>query len=127
MFRRDPHRPFPIRWADDRYRLDLPGNPVRKRRLPVLLPFSAIYSGPATCEFRAMQELVRTNDAVLISFIEALMRDAGIAYVVADQNMSVLDGSLGILPRRIMVEKDRIGRARTILADAGIGHEIETR
>ena len=74
-----------------------------------------------------MQELVRTNDAVLISFIEALMRDAGIAYVVADQNMSVLDGSLGILPRRIMVEKDRIGRARTILADAGIGHEIETR
>ena len=55
-----------------------------------------------------MKELVRTNDAVIISFVEALMRDAGIAYFVADQNMSVLDGSLGILPRRIMVDADEI-------------------
>jgi hypothetical protein len=72
-----------------------------------------------------MQELVRTNDAVVISFVEALMRDAGIAYLVADQNMSVLDGSLGILPRRILVDEDQIERARTILADAGIGNEIK--
>ena len=74
-----------------------------------------------------MIELVRTNDAVLISFIEALMRDAGIAYFVADQNMSVLDGSVGILPRRIMVDEDEIATARKILADAGIGNEIEKR
>ena len=72
-----------------------------------------------------MKELIRTNDAVVISFVEALMRDAGIGYFVADQNMSVLDGSLGILPRRIMVDADEIGRARTILADAGIGNEIK--
>jgi hypothetical protein len=72
-----------------------------------------------------MQELVRTNDAVLISFVEALMRDAGIAYLVADQNMSVLDGSLGILPRRILVDADEIERARQILADAGIANEIK--
>ena len=69
-----------------------------------------------------MIELVRTNDAVLISFIEALMRDAGIGYLVADQNMSVLDGSLGVLPRRIMIDA-----ARRILSDAGIGNEIEKR
>ena len=74
-----------------------------------------------------MKELVRTNDAVLISFVEALMRDAGIACLVADQNMSVLDGSLGILPRRIMVDADEIERAKKILADAGIGNEIEQR
>jgi hypothetical protein len=74
-----------------------------------------------------MIELVRTNDAVLISFIEALMRDAGIGCFVADQNMSVLDGSLGILPRRIMVEEDAVEQARKILADAGIGNEIKTR
>lgn len=86
-----------------------------------------LYSGRATCEFRRMKELVRTNDAVLISFIEALMRDAGIAYLVADQNMSVLDGSLGILPRRVLVDEDEIVRARSILADAGIGNEIEKR
>lgn len=74
-----------------------------------------------------MKELVRTNDAVLISFIEALMRDAGIDFFVADQNMSILDGSLGILPRRILVDEDAISRARSILDDAGIGHEIEKR
>jgi Putative prokaryotic signal transducing protein len=74
-----------------------------------------------------MKELVRTNDAVLISFVEALMRDAGIGYLVADQNMSVLDGSLGILPRRIMVEAEEIERAKKILADAGIGNEIKSR
>ena len=72
-----------------------------------------------------MIELIRTNDAVIISFVESLMRNAGIGCFVADQNMSVLDGSLGILPRRIMVDADEIDRARTILADAGIGNEIK--
>ncbi len=47
-----------------------------------------------------MKELLRTNDAVVISFVESLLRDAGIGCLVADQNMSVLDGSIGILPRR---------------------------
>lgn len=71
-----------------------------------------------------MIELVRTNDAVVISFIESLMRDAGIPILIADQNMSILDGSLGILPRRILVDADDAARARRILADAGIAHEI---
>ncbi|MET3660607.1 DUF2007 domain-containing protein [Aquamicrobium ahrensii] len=71
-----------------------------------------------------MIELVRTNDAVVISFVEALMRDAGIACIVADQNMSVMDGSLGILPRRILVDAEQAETARRILADAGIGNEI---
>jgi len=71
-----------------------------------------------------MIELVRTNDAVVISFVEALMRDAGIACMVADQNMSVMDGSLGILPRRILVDSEQANEARRILADAGIAHEI---
>ena len=72
-----------------------------------------------------MIELIRTNDAVLISFVEALMRDAGIGCFVADQNMSVIEGSLGILPRRIMVDADDEARARRLLADAGIAHETE--
>ncbi|MET3793042.1 DUF2007 domain-containing protein [Aquamicrobium terrae] len=71
-----------------------------------------------------MIELVRTNDAVVISFIEALMRDAGIAYLVADQNMSIVDGSLGILPRRILVDAEQADAARKILVDAGIANEI---
>jgi hypothetical protein len=72
-----------------------------------------------------MIELIRTNDAVLISFVEALMRDAGIECLVADQNMSVLDGSIGVLPRRIMVAEDDAREARKILVDAGVAHEMK--
>lgn len=71
-----------------------------------------------------MKELLRTNDAVVISFVESLLKDAGIGCLVADQNMSVLDGSIGILPRRIMVLEDDMPTARRILADAGIANEI---
>ncbi len=71
-----------------------------------------------------MKELIRTNDAVVISFVESLLKDAGIESLVADQNMSVLDGSIGILPRRILVLEDDLEEARRILADAGIAKEI---
>lgn len=71
-----------------------------------------------------MIELIRTNDAVVISFVEALLRDAGIAFMVADSNMSILDGSIGILPRRVLVEADGADAARRLLVDAGIAHEI---
>ncbi|WP_187969941.1 DUF2007 domain-containing protein [Aquibium microcysteis] len=71
-----------------------------------------------------MIELVRTNDPVTISFIEALLRDAGIAHFVADQNMSILEGSLGVLPRRVMVLEDDADRARRLLTDAGFGGEM---
>jgi hypothetical protein len=71
-----------------------------------------------------MVELLRTNDAVIISFVEALLRDAGIVCFVADRNMSILDGSIGILPRRVMVGEDDLTEARRILTDAGIAKEL---
>ncbi|QDZ00462.1 DUF2007 domain-containing protein [Nitratireductor mangrovi] len=71
-----------------------------------------------------MIELVRTNDPVVISFIEALLRDARIEFFVADQNMSIVEGSLGVLPRRVMVASDEIERAKRLLVDAGIKDEI---
>lgn len=74
-----------------------------------------------------MIELVRTNDIVLISFIEALLRDAGITHFVADQNMSIVEGSIGILQRRIMVDSEQLDRARALLADAGVADEIRDR
>jgi len=73
-----------------------------------------------------MREIVRTNDAVLITAIEALLKGAGIPHMVLDQNMSVLDGSIGMLPRRIVVENDHVARARRLLTDAGLGHELRS-
>lgn len=71
-----------------------------------------------------MQEIVRTNDAVLISAVEALLRGAGIHHLVLDRNMSVIEGSLGILPRRVLVAEADERRARELLRDAGLGHEL---
>jgi hypothetical protein len=69
-------------------------------------------------------ELVRTNDAVLVSAVAALLNAAYIPHVVFDQNMSVLEGSIGILPRRILVSQCCIDDARELLQDAGLGHEL---
>ncbi|MFY9692788.1 MAG: DUF2007 domain-containing protein [Xanthobacteraceae bacterium] len=71
-----------------------------------------------------MRELVRTNDAVLISAIEALLNGADIEHMVVDQNMSVLEGSIGIFPRRILVGEDQVQSARRLLQDAGFGNEL---
>jgi hypothetical protein len=71
-----------------------------------------------------VRELVRTNDAVLVTAIEALLNGAGIGHVVLDQNMSVLEGSLGILPRRILVADDDVRAARQVMTDAGLAHEL---
>lgn len=71
-----------------------------------------------------MEELIRTNDLVLISFVEALMRDAGIMTLVADQAISAVDGSIGIFPRRILVDSDDAAQARRILTDAGLAAEL---
>lgn len=89
-----------------------------------LARLSAIYIPTATCKPSAMIEIVRTNDPVLISFVEALMRDAGIDFMVADQNMSILEGSIGVLPRRVLVAEDEAAQARRILVDAGIADEL---
>ena len=71
-----------------------------------------------------MREIVRTNDPVLISAIEALLQGANIPHIVLDQNMSVLEGSIGMLPRRVMVADDHVMAARRLLVDAGLGHEL---
>lgn len=71
-----------------------------------------------------MRELIRVNDPVLVSAVGALLDGAGIHYLVLDQNMSVIEGSLGILPRRIMVDESDVAAARRVLSDAGLGHEL---
>lgn len=71
-----------------------------------------------------MHELIRTNDPVTLSFAESLMKDAGIRCMIADEAMSILEGSLGMLPRRFLVDEDRATEARRILVDAGLADEL---
>ena len=71
-----------------------------------------------------MKELLRSNDAVLISYVSALLEEEGIGFMVADTNMSVLEGSIGALQRRVRVASDALARARALLTGAGIGHVI---
>jgi hypothetical protein len=71
-----------------------------------------------------VRELVRTNDAVLVSALQALLDAANIPHFVLDQNMSVLEGSIGILPRRLLVAEDNLAAARELLEEAGFGHEL---
>jgi tRNA1(Val) A37 N6-methylase TrmN6 len=83
--------------------------------------------GEADVEGRKLRELVRTNNAVLITAIEALLKAADIPHVVLDRHMSVLEGSLGILPRRILVDDEHQDAARRLLEDAGLAHELRPR
>lgn len=68
-----------------------------------------------------MRELLRTNDVVLISAVEALLDSAGIGHLVLDQHMSVMEGSIGLLPRRLLVEDGAFAPARALLDEAGFG------
>ncbi len=73
-----------------------------------------------------MEELLKTNDMVLISFVEALLSEGNIDHLVLDQNMSIVEGSIGVIPRRILVDRDAMPRARQLLKDAGLNHELST-
>jgi hypothetical protein len=71
-----------------------------------------------------MIEIMRTNDPVLISFVESLLKEARIKYFIADSNMSILEGSLGVLARRVMVDSSREKETRQLLKDAGVEQEL---
>jgi len=64
-----------------------------------------------------MEEIVRTTDPTLIAFATALLRGEDIECFEFDVHMSVLEGSLGVLPRRLMVARRDAFRARAILRD----------
>jgi uncharacterized protein YqgQ len=69
-------------------------------------------------------EILRTNDLVLITAVEALLKSAGIAAFVADQHMAAMEGSVGFLARRILVDREEFERARRLLREAGLGREL---
>jgi hypothetical protein len=76
-----------------------------------------------SCE-AGMKELLRTNDLVLISAVEATLSGNDIEVFVADQFMSSTEGSLGFLPRRVLVHDEDAGAARKALLEAGFAREL---
>lgn len=65
-----------------------------------------------------MEELLRSNDLVYLSYVRHLLEENGIGFVLADEHMSALDGSIGALPRRILVAAEDAAQARRIVAAA---------
>ncbi|MFP7569206.1 DUF2007 domain-containing protein [Marivita sp. S2033] len=70
-----------------------------------------------------MEELLRTNDITLIPLARAVLEDEGIDSFELDVNMSVLEGSIGILPRRLMVRRGDVDAARRVLREYGVTFE----
>jgi len=66
-----------------------------------------------------MKELLRTNDVVRLSWLQALLADSGIDTLVLDHHTSLVEGSIGAIPRRLMVAARDYGRACALLAAAG--------
>jgi hypothetical protein len=65
-----------------------------------------------------VRDVLKTNNPVLLNFAEALLSDAGIRAIVFDSHMSVMDGSIGILPRRLMVSDGDFDRASDVLKNS---------
>lgn len=66
-----------------------------------------------------MRAILSTTNPIRLSFVVSLLADAGIEAVVLDTHASVVDGSIGAIPRRVMVDDDAHARATTILREAG--------
>ncbi len=66
-----------------------------------------------------MRVIVESTDPVRVSFLLALLRDAGIGCIVLDAHISALEGGIGAFPRRLAVADDDLAQARRVLREAG--------
>ena len=66
-----------------------------------------------------MQVIATTNDWVRLSFLSALLRDAGIEAVVLDLHVAATEGSIGAFPRRLAVPEADARQALRVLREAG--------
>ena len=71
-----------------------------------------------------MVEIVRTNDLVLMGFLQSLLENANIPVVVADSHINALEGMIGAFPRRLLVPEDHVAQARRLISEAGLRAEL---
>jgi hypothetical protein len=67
-----------------------------------------------------MLEVLRSNDFVIISFAQAVLRETGIDYFLADLHISAAEGSIGAFPRRLQVAAEDLPQAQRVLREAGL-------
>jgi len=79
---------------------------------------------PQGKDLKPMVEIVRTNDLVLVGFLQSLLENANIPVLVADAHMNALEGMIAVFPRRILVPDDHLAQARRLIADAGLEGEL---
>ena len=72
-----------------------------------------------------MKKLTATTNPVLLSFIEALLSEADINYMIADQHISNTEGSIALFPRRVLVHDDDLAQAKRVLINAKLDDELE--
>ncbi len=68
-----------------------------------------------------MRTILLSNDPVRLSFLQALLADAGIQAILLDAHASAVEGSIGAIPRRLVVAERDEARARRVLTEAGEG------
>ncbi|TNE59589.1 MAG: DUF2007 domain-containing protein [Alphaproteobacteria bacterium] len=66
------------------------------------------------------REIMRTNDQVTLSFVQAVLKDMGLPCYLADENFSIMEGSIGIFTRRLLVDEEDLPKMLGVLADPGI-------
>ena len=67
-----------------------------------------------------MKELLRSTDLTIMAFASALLKGEDIDCFEMDVNMSVLEGGIGIFPRRLMVRAEDLARAQRVMRDNDI-------
>jgi len=72
-----------------------------------------------------MIAIIKTVNPATLNFAQAVLKEADIPFFVLDENQSVIDGSIGAIPRRLMVIDEDAVDAREALNDAGLGKELE--
>ena len=66
-----------------------------------------------------MHVLLVSNNLIRLNFLTSLLRDAGIEAVMLDHQVSTIEGSIGAIPRRLVVDSADASRARRVLVEAG--------
>ena len=73
-----------------------------------------------------MIAVLKTVNPATLNFAQAVLKEADIPFFVMDQNVSIIEGSIGIIPRRLMVVDEDAEDAREALRAAGLGDEVHT-